>query len=87
MKRITGFLKLDGVNFYFFSEQTGRVKQDIGYIKYISKVDTNVDVAFIDYYPINKFLLEKLYQESTVCYVEEDSEGIKLHDDKLILLV
>lgn len=87
MKRIEGSLKLDGVNFYFFSDKTGRIKETIGYVKYINKIDTNVDVGFIDYYPVNDFLLEKIYNENTICYIEQDSEGVKLHDGKLILLV
>jgi hypothetical protein len=87
MKRIQGFLKLDGVNFYFFSEETGRIKESIGYIKYIYEVDKSIDVKFIDYYPVNNFLLEKMYKENTICYIEQDTEGFKFHDDKLILLV
>jgi hypothetical protein len=87
MKRIQGFLKLDGVNFYFFSEETGRIKESIGYIKYINEVDKSIDVKFIDYYPVNNFLLEKMYKENTICYIEQDTEGLKYHDDKLILLV
>lgn len=87
MKRIEGSLKLDGVNFYFFSDETERIKETIGYVKYINKIDTNVDVGFIDYYPVNDFLLEKIHSENTTCYIEQDSEGVKLHDGKLILLV
>ena len=87
MKRIKGVLKLDGVNFYFFSEKTGRIKETIGYVKYVNKTDTNIDVGFIDYYPVNDFLLEKIYSENTICYIEQDSKGFKFHDDKLILLV
>jgi len=87
MKRIEGKLKLDGVNFYFFSEETGRIKKTIGYIKYINSVDRSIDVSFIDYYPVNNFLLEKMYNEDTICYIEHDSDEPKLHDDKLILLV
>ena len=41
MKRIQGELKLDGVNYYFFSEITGRIKNTVGYVKYINKIDTN----------------------------------------------
>jgi hypothetical protein len=87
MKRIQGELKLDGVNYYFFSESTGRIKNTVGYVKYSNKTETNVDVGFIDYYPVNDFLLEKLHNENTICYVEVFSNGVKLHDDKLILLV
>jgi len=87
MKHIQGSLKIDGINFYFFSEELGRIKNTIGYVKYINKTDTNVDVGFIDYYPINNFLLEKLYNENTICYVEFIDDEIKLHDDKLILIV
>ena len=87
MKRIQGELKLYGVNYYFFSEITGRIKNTVGYVKYINKIDTNVDVGFIDYYPVNDFLLEKIYSENAICYIEQDSKGFKFHDDKLILLV
>lgn len=87
MKRIQGELKLEGVNYYFFSESTGRIKNTVGYVKYINKTETNVDVGFIDYYPVNDFLLEKLHNENTICYVEVFGNGVKLHDDKLILLV
>jgi len=87
MKRIQGSLGLDGVNYYFFSEELGRIKNTIGYVKYINKTDTNVDIGFIDYYPINNFLLEKLYNENTICYIEYIDDEIKLHDDKLIVLI
>lgn len=87
MKRIQGELKLDGVNYYFFSKSIGRIKNTIGYVKYINKTETNVDVGFIDYYPVNDFLLEKLYNDKTICYVEVFGNGAKLHNDKLILLI
>ena len=87
MKRIQGELRLDGVNYYFFSESIWRIKNTIGYVKYINKIETNVDVGFIDYYPVNDFLLEKLHNETTICYVEYVGNDIKLHEDKLILLV
>jgi hypothetical protein len=87
MKRIQGELRLDGVNYYFFSESIGRIKNMIGYVKYINKTETNVDVGFIDYYPVNDFLLEKLHNDNTICYVEYAGNDIKLHEDKLILLV
>lgn len=87
MKYIQGNLKLDGVNYYFFSEEIGRIKNTIGYVKYINNTETNVDIGFIDYYPINEFLLEKLYEENSICYVELFNGEIKLHEDKLILLI
>lgn len=87
MKRIQGELKVDGINYYFFSEELGRIKNQIGYVKYINNVDTNVDIGFIDYYPVNDFLLEKIYNENMVCFIETDGNNIKFHEDKLILLV
>jgi len=87
MKRTQGKLKLDGVNYYFFSDNIGRIKNTIGYVKYINKIDTNVDLEFIDYYPVNNFLLDKIYNENMDCFVEYVGDDIKLHDDKLILLV
>lgn len=87
MKRIQGNLKVDGVNYYFFSEEIGKIKNPIGYVKYINNIDTNIDVGFIDYYPVNEYLLDKIYTENTICYIETDGMNIKLHDDKLILLV
>jgi hypothetical protein len=87
MKYAAGKVVKEGVNYHFLSEKTGKVNNTIGYVKYINKVDTNVDLGFIDCYPVNEFLLEKLTNENMPCFVELIGDDIKLHESKLVLII
>lgn len=87
MKHINGRILKDGINYHFTSESTGKIDKIIGYVKYINTVETNVDLGFIDCYPANHFLLEKLYTEDTSCSIEMIEDVPNLHDDKLVLII
>ncbi len=87
MKYAVGKVVKEGANYHFLSEKTGKVSNVVGYVKYINKADTNVDLGFIDCYPANEFLLEKLAKENTTCFVELIGDDIKLHDSKLVLII
>jgi hypothetical protein len=73
--------------YYFFSYYFGKLNNQIGYVKYINNIETDVDVGFIDYYPISNFLLEKLYHEKTRCVVEMEDGNLKKINDKLIIVI
>lgn len=73
--------------YYFFSYYFGKLNYPIGYVKYINNVETDVDIGFIDYYPISNFLLEKLCHEQTRCVVEMEDGNLKKINDKLIILI
>lgn len=73
--------------YHFFSFYFGRLNIPIGYVKYMNCVDTDVDVGFMDYYPISTYLLEKLYQEKTRCVVEMENNELKKINNKLIILI
>lgn len=73
--------------YHFFSFYFGRLNYPIGYVKYLNFVDTDVDVSFIDYYPISTFLLEKLCYDKTRCVVEMEGNDLKKINDKLIILI
>lgn len=73
--------------YHFFSFYFGRLNYPIGYVKYSNNVETDVDVGFIDYYPISNFLLEKLCYEKTRCIVEMENGNLKKIDDKLIIVI
>ena len=72
---------------YKFKTDTNILKNEIGYVKYGNKIESSVDLGFIDYYPITQFLLEKLYVEKTICLIETQEEQITLHDNKLIIII
>lgn len=83
---MVGVIVLDNGK-YKVKTPNGTLEQEIGYVKYVNKVDTSVDVGFIDYYPITQFLLEKLYSERTTCVVEIKNEQVSLHENKLIIII
>ena len=87
MKHIVGIIVKEGINYHFISESTGKIDKVIGYVKYINNIDTDVDLGFIDCYPANEFLLEKLCTQSIPCFVELSEEQPKLHEDKLVLII
>lgn len=72
---------------YKVKTPNGTLEQEIGYVKYGSKIDTTVDVGFIDYYPITQFLLEKIYSDRTTCIVDTKNEQPILHENKLIIII
>lgn len=71
----------------FFSYYFGKLNYPIGYVKYSNNIETDVDISFIDYYPISNFLLEKLCHEKTRCVVEMEDGNLKKINDKLIIVV
>jgi hypothetical protein len=73
--------------YYFFSYYFGKLNYSIGYVKYINRVETDVDIGFIDYYPISPFLLEKLCNDKIKCVVEMEDGNLKKIYDKLIILI
>lgn len=82
-----GVLVQEGT-FCFFKLESGQVLPNIvGYVKYNNKVNTNVDVGFIDYYPVTEFLLSKLLEEKTICEIEMREGQPILHDNKLIIII
>lgn len=81
-----GVIVLDNSK-YKVKTSNGILEHEIGYVKYGNKIDTQVDIGFIDYYPITQFLLEKLFSERTTCIVETKNEQISLHENKLIIII
>lgn len=72
---------------YKVKTSTGLIEHEIGYVKYGNKIDTQVDIGFIDYYPVTQFLVEKLFSERTTCLVETKNEQLVLHENKLIIII
>ena len=85
--KIKGHLIQEGSYAFFKSNKADILPNVVGYVKYTNKVDTNVDVGFIDYYPVTEFLLAKLLEEKTICELEMKDGEIALHDDKLIIII
>jgi hypothetical protein len=73
--------------YQFFSFYFGKLNYPIGYVKYVNSVETDVDVGFIDYYPISTFLLEKLCHDKITCVVEMEGNDLKKINNKLIILI
>lgn len=85
--KIKGYLIQEGTNVFFKTEKGETLQKMVGYVKYTNKVDTNVDVGFIDFYPITDFLLAKLINEKTICELEMKDKEVVFHDDKLIIII
>jgi hypothetical protein len=85
--KIKGYLVQEGSYIFFKPNKGENLPNQVGYVKYTNKVDTNVDVGFIDYYPVTEFLLSKLLEENTICELETKDGQIVLHDDKLIIII
>lgn len=82
-----GYLIQEGT-FYFFKFENGDVLPNIvGYVKYSNKINTNVDVGFIDFYPVTDFLLSKLFEEKTLCELEMKDNSPMIHESKLIIII
>lgn len=87
MEKIKGHIEKEGVNYFFKPTNSEKINNQIGYIKYGTKVDTNVDVGFVDYYPITDFLLAKLFEENTLCELETKDGSVNTINDKLIIII
>lgn len=85
--KIKGVLVQEGSYIFFKPNEGENLSNQVGYVKYTNKVDTNVDVGFIDYYPVTEFLLSKLIEENTICELETKDGQLVLHDDKLIIII
>lgn len=82
-----GYLVREG-NFYFFTLENGEMLSNVvGYVKYSNKINTNVDIGFIDYYPVTDFLLSKLVEEKTICELEMKDGFPATHESKLIIII
>lgn len=87
MGKIKGCLVQEGPYIFFKPLKGEKLPNQVGYVKYANKVDTNLDVGFIDYYPVTDFLLSKLLDENVMCELETKEGQIVLHDDKLIIII
>lgn len=85
--RIKGYLIQEGPYVLFRTEKGETLQKMVGYVKYTNKVDTNIDVGFIDYYPVTDYLLSKLIEEKTICELEMKGKEVVFHDDKLIIII
>jgi hypothetical protein len=85
--KIKGYLVQEGSYIFFKPSKGEKLPNQVGYVKYDNKVDTNVDVGFIDYYPVTDFLLSKLLDENVICELETKEGQIVLHEDKLIIII
>ena len=86
-EKVNGHVKQDGANYYFQPLNGQKVVGQIGYVKYGTKADTNVDVGFADYYPVTDFLLAKLCEEQSICVLEYKNNAMYFINDKLVLII